>query len=156
MTNQETFDIVARALIKQGRPAFDNLRTGGACRYRFALEDGTILKCAAGHLIPDEKYDPRMEGVGVYLEEDYECCDEEGKSKVRLLNKIIGEEGHDLSLVRELQTAHDDAAMFSNGGIGILGFMEPENRFIKIFRDKMRLIAQDFSLSADVLSEEIA
>jgi hypothetical protein len=51
---QETFDAVAKHLLTQGCVSTRN----GICAYRG--EDGR--KCAAGILIPDEKYRPEMEG----------------------------------------------------------------------------------------------
>ena len=57
MTNQETFDKVARHLLTQKARAV----TEKGCRYR--TPDG--LKCAVGCLIPDELYDPKMEGKTV-------------------------------------------------------------------------------------------
>jgi hypothetical protein len=50
---QKTFDAVLAHLRKQGKRAID----GESCMYR--TEDG--LKCAIGCLIPDDKYDPKMD-----------------------------------------------------------------------------------------------
>lgn len=55
MSTQEIFDKVVTHLRKQGGKARDY---EGVCMYRTK----TGLKCAAGCLIPDEEYDPRMEG----------------------------------------------------------------------------------------------
>jgi hypothetical protein len=69
MTPQEIFDTVARHLFAQGERAgivtdydYDN-NEGFACRYR--APGGTV--CAVGKLIPDDAYDPAMEGCGVEL-----------------------------------------------------------------------------------------
>lgn len=37
------------------------------CRYRMTLEDGTVLRCAVGCLIPDRAYDPLIEGISLYV-----------------------------------------------------------------------------------------
>jgi hypothetical protein len=61
MTEQETFDKVARHLLKQGKQAkacFGLLSAEPRCAYR--TPEG--LTCAAGCLIPDELYDPQFEG----------------------------------------------------------------------------------------------
>lgn len=58
MDKQQIFDTVATHLLKQGKPA---LSAEGYCRYR--TDDG--LKCAVGVLIPDDKYDPKIEGYPV-------------------------------------------------------------------------------------------
>jgi hypothetical protein len=70
MTPQEIFDTVARHLFAQGERAGivvdydpDEFDEGFACRYR--APGGTV--CAVGKLIPDDTYDPEMEGCGVSL-----------------------------------------------------------------------------------------
>ena len=61
MTDQEVFDKVVLALRKQGRKSTKLNRYGHrTCRYRGDYG----RKCAAGHLIPDELYDRRMEQLG--------------------------------------------------------------------------------------------
>lgn len=65
MQPQEIFDTVVRHLAVQGRRAIARQGYGG-CAYRG--DNGT--KCAAGVLIPDEKYDPGMEGSNVYAVAD--------------------------------------------------------------------------------------
>ena len=57
MEAQEIFDTVATHLLKQGRRAV-NPDIPHMCHYRGA--NGTA--CAVGVLIPDEVYDPMMEG----------------------------------------------------------------------------------------------
>lgn len=47
------------AVIAQGEPSID---ATGACVYR----GPGGLKCAVGHVIPDEVYDPKMEGLHIY------------------------------------------------------------------------------------------
>ena len=65
MTDQEVFDTVVTALRRQGCKSVKRVASPRAdqctpvCRYRG--ENGT--KCAVGHLIPDELYDRRMEGL---------------------------------------------------------------------------------------------
>ena len=76
MTLQEIYDKVKAHLIAQGRPAMCVLTgeegytgatgspiRGEVCMYR--APDGA--KCAAGCLIPDEKYHPSMEGKTLYV-----------------------------------------------------------------------------------------
>lgn len=55
MTPQEIFDTVSAHLLKQG---CKSLFQGVSCQYR----NTEGLKCAVGILIPDERYDPLMEG----------------------------------------------------------------------------------------------
>jgi hypothetical protein len=56
MTKQEIFDKVATHLITQNKKSY--LPGGNVCAYRG--ENG--CKCAIGILIPDDKYDPFLEG----------------------------------------------------------------------------------------------
>ena len=63
MTDQEVFDKVVTALRKQGRRSsmmqpHPEYGSQEICRYRGPRG----VKCAAGHLIPDELYDEEMEG----------------------------------------------------------------------------------------------
>ena len=51
-TAQEVYDFICAHLEKQDRQS----HVHSACRNRVIDEDGTILKCAAGCLIPDEDY----------------------------------------------------------------------------------------------------
>jgi hypothetical protein len=86
--NQKTFDIVVNALRKQGEKSVSDVDVN-SCLYR----GPNGLKCAAGHLIPDELYNKKMEGVS---------CDHIQVSEV--LQKC----GHDHKFVKRLQWVHDD------------------------------------------------
>lgn len=55
MRNQEIFDIVATHLFTQGERSFTSMK---GCLYR----GPNNTMCAVGCLIPDEVYDPYMEG----------------------------------------------------------------------------------------------
>lgn len=57
MTKQEIFDKVWTGLKAQGFQ--QSVSDDGLCKYR-GLNG---LKCAAGHLIPDDVYSPKMEGA---------------------------------------------------------------------------------------------
>lgn len=56
-TAQEIFDHVAKSLLKQNKESIVSENGCITCMYR--SDDG--LKCAAGHIIPDEAYYPKME-----------------------------------------------------------------------------------------------
>lgn len=62
LTNQQVFDKVAAHLLTQKRRA----QVDSRCKYRAVLDNGEVLKCAAGCLIPDEEYTPNFEGKTVY------------------------------------------------------------------------------------------
>lgn len=64
-TRQEIFDIVVSGLRKQGCKSIGtviNPDVNPACLYR----DAQGHKCAAGFLIPDEKYKPEMENTAIF------------------------------------------------------------------------------------------
>jgi hypothetical protein len=76
-TKQNIFDFVVQQLRKQEKPSFDPSRVKSSdfdskilldngCLYRKYEPDGTILKCAAGHLIPDDEYNPRIENTPIF------------------------------------------------------------------------------------------
>jgi hypothetical protein len=94
-TKQETFDTVVAHLRKQGCKARNDK---AECCYRTG--DGKM--CAAGCLIPDAKYDPKMEKHGVPTNA------QNASSANVLIAKALESEGHDLLLVRDLQGVHDN------------------------------------------------
>ncbi len=96
MTDQEVFDKVVRHLWQQGERAGD----GDSCFYRGPGN----MKCAVGCLIPDDTYQPAMEGAGV----------------VELLNKTSSKYAPaleflrpNLALLRLLQKTHDNPIYWS-------------------------------------------
>lgn len=89
MSLQEIFDFVKEALIKQGKPSIDE---SGKCMYRGADN----CKCAAGHLIPDDKYNPKFEGWGCSVTSVFEAIGNPDDTRMKF--------------IRDLQGAHDGAA----------------------------------------------
>jgi hypothetical protein len=105
MTPQEIFDTVARHLFTQGERAGivmdddpDNIVAGFSCRYR--APGGAT--CAVGKLIPDDAYDPRMEGCSAKGLFDPDIS---GRPDFRL-PKWMGDE---VVLLQSLQLVHDVA-----------------------------------------------
>lgn len=91
--SQEIFDKVFAHLLKQGCRAME----GQSCRYRARPSpgsDGQVLSCAIGALIPDELYNPAIEGRGSAAPAVLAALPFEPT------NKQIG-------LMSELQTIHD-------------------------------------------------
>jgi len=122
LTLQEIFDISSKGIIDQGGYAWAD----GACVYR--APDGN--KCAAGHLIPDEKYDPAMEG-GALL------------NRPEVVEAIgLKHDTTELDLLRELQIAHDNSS-------GYEGFMSDWLR-------RVRSVGEKYGLSTAVLDEVTA
>lgn len=118
MTNQELFDTVARALMAQGGPSFqeDN------CVYR---NPANGRKCAAGHLIPDEKYASWMEGKSVLAVE------------LILAIGIPQIDADAWRLVLWLQHAHDQSCHVTTN----------DSDWFTVWRKRMHTIAADNGLS---------
>jgi len=104
MTKQEMFDKACEGLAAQGWQKSRALN-GAACLYRGPYG----LKCAVGHIIPDEIYDPKWDA---YIGSIQEVC--EASSDVAAL---IGSE---IEFAREMQRAHDTADEGSMRGRFIL------------------------------------
>lgn len=120
MTNQEAFDFVVRSLVVQGKPSVE----GTSCSYR--APDG--CRCAAGWLIPDDKYNPRMEGVTV----------SSVVVKAALPPKLS------LYLIADLQRAHDGAFEVS--------FSKNDNQcWLETFLMHAREVAEEHKLSTEIV-----
>jgi hypothetical protein len=97
MDKQEIFDHVWNELHKQKIPARD---LKGLCKYRVVHnESGVMLKCAAGHLIPDELYNKNMEGRGIT---------ELVKASIDFPYNFPEYFKDNLGLISDLQVAHDE------------------------------------------------
>jgi len=126
-TKQEVFDTVVSALIKQGHPSID---TSGGCLYRGP--DG--LKCAIGHLIPDNVYTPDMENVSA----DHLA-----------FTKTLGV---DVKFVEDLQRAHDGGSCFTFDPIGTDAPDSTPTDWLAQFRSLASRIADHYGLNKDALS----
>ena len=58
---QQVFNRVVNGLASQGWRRSVSPGDDGVCKYRGA----GAMRCALGHLIPDDKYDPSIEGNGI-------------------------------------------------------------------------------------------
>ena len=86
-TRQDLFNTAYAGLKAQGFK--QSLGSRGHCQYRG--EDG--CKCAVGHLIPDERYNPSFEGNGV--------------TYTPISSAAGVEEVGGILFLREMQVAHD-------------------------------------------------
>lgn len=92
MTNQEVFNKVLAHLRKQGHAAMDDAST---CVYR----GPNSTSCAVGCLLPDNLYDPRIEG---------KCVNELVSTMASDFPAIAAFlERFDIDLLTDLQMAHD-------------------------------------------------
>ncbi len=90
-TDQEAFDFVLYTLLRQGQRS---VATGtSVCQYRNPIG----LKCAVGHMIPDDQYNPELEGRTTSSEMVMDAIDHQFVD----VNKW---------LLHDMQRAHDDTA----------------------------------------------
>jgi len=88
-------DILSTAITKVIEQGKRSVNEDGACRYRSG-----DLKCAVGHLIKDEHYNPNLEGCGVF-----------GLSVRHAVEQSIDRHLSDkeVNQLSRLQTCHDGA-----------------------------------------------
>ena len=116
-----TLETCIEAMERQGRPSVDE---NGACQYR----GPNGLRCAAGHLIPDDEY-----------EDWYEGSDAEEVAGVA--ESFFG---HDLDLVEALQHAHDSAARTSGDQLARV------EHGLEKWRDGVRSIVSELGIEVEL------
>jgi hypothetical protein len=120
LNKQEAFDKAVKGIILQGGPSREDGGTG--CLYRGP--DGK--KCAIGYLIPDELYDPDMEGRGM------------STHAFAKFAKILHWNADDIEFLSGLQETHDNASM--------------SHYFINDFIEYAAMFAAKYNLNTSVLS----
>ena len=156
MNRQEMFDFVATKLIEQGGPANN---VDGSCRYR--TDKGR--KCAAGWLIEDKFYDPRMENLSIsamqmstdggWRENQIERCDHpESLLYFGLIDSGVSPD--DIEFVGQLQQAHDQpvTSLYKRG----YGEGSTDERWLITWREQMHFVAQREGLSPAVLMKGVS
>lgn len=94
-TNQNLFDRACEHIAAQGRLGKDDI---GANVYRAVLENGDIVSCLIGGLIPSSAYSPDLEGSPV---------------STLIFDKVIEFPEAAISFVEALQDAHDSNTVFT-------------------------------------------
>lgn len=98
MDELSVFTIVASHLFNQGRPAISNR---GKCFYRLQ-EEGKVLKCAVGCLIPDSDYSKEFETKDIVVLMPH--LPPSLRAELTPVKAIL----HDLQLVHDLGTSWTD------------------------------------------------
>lgn len=114
---QQMFNIAVEGIIKQGKASMDEMNR--RCKYR-GIDN---CKCAVGHLIPDNLYDPSMEGQTVSL--------------------IIEENIH-IEFLRSLQSCHDHTAGYKK---------EDNYLFLKEFKRRITNFAEAENLTISEIAQ---
>lgn len=123
---QEVFEFVSKHLFEQGVQAGDGVK----CYYRGP--NGT--KCAVGCLIPDELYEPRMDGrFSAWLESNLDVFE-----LAEQYPGVISNTGVSIGLLRDLQFCHD---------------MEQHWITSSAMRESLRFVGNDFTLNVEFLDE---
>lgn len=106
---QDIFDKVATHLLTQNKKSQDYFDLTGKlyCTYRNLLEDNTILKCAIGCLVPDDKYNESFEGKYVVSLIDYLNLNIDTNKKDLLIHLQIV---HDSRSVKDWKVCLKDVA----------------------------------------------
>lgn len=131
LTKQEMFDKVALGILAQGGPSVRKENDGGwSCRYRG--EDGR--RCAAGQLLDDKNYLPRMEGKSVEWLLPFD------KDKI----KSKGERQPEFAA--QLQWCHDNC-------VSVNANKTSDDDFMKKWKENMLDLAVREELDASVLTK---
>lgn len=117
-TEQEVFDFVVNHLAKQGRMSFNDVT--GRCAYR----DPDGNKCAAGCLIPDDKYSKLLEGFNW-----------------RKVSEILRTPSYLTPLIQALQQAHDSAPTQDRSNKFMMGYSTSIDA-------ALRRVAREYKLDA--------
>jgi len=128
MSLQKIFDTAGVGMLRQGKQSI----ILGSCRYRGY--DG--CKCAVGFLIPDDLYDPEIEGAAV-ARIMVDCSGKNQsalRSTLRNINMLTPDR---VALLASLQRAHDD--------VHITGYAGHRNR--EDWHESLTEVAKDFGLS---------
>ena len=114
MNHQQIYNRVLKHMRKQRKVSYD--RRDGRCAYRARDVKGNVLMCAVGCLIPDEAYNPNMEGAIVAQFVDLPLRsvadilerDKRALALARALDTAkIGCDADTLKLLSQLQDTHD-------------------------------------------------
>jgi hypothetical protein len=141
MTNQEIFDKVCSGLLAQGRPSV-KLNPGNIIECRYRSDDG--CKCAAGQLIPDDKYNVELEGRA--------SGHERVLAAMGIPEPMFSEKRAPANLVRSLQCDHDAAAAVWDRNRECNVVASPES-FVSNFKRLARSTASAWDLDASVLGD---
>lgn len=136
LSRQQIFDIGLAGVLAQGEPSID--WRGGTCLYRKVKPDGKVLKCNAGHLIPDHLMTGHMEDMSIDSPDILNTFFDNGilefttKPSIVQRQPVVG-----YRFLEEFQRAHDIAAKST--------IKEPE-KFIDRYKQIMLNLAFKFEL----------
>lgn len=112
MDRQKLYNETKQKLIEQGcrsiaKTEESDFSSGVVCMYRGQND----TKCALGHLIPDELYDPVIEGSSPIIEAH--SLSESTNPWLRIHEHLCVDGHQDLYFLRDLQRVHDNCSNWS-------------------------------------------
>lgn len=126
-TDRAVANHVIAAIVAQGVPAFDDAT--GSCRYRAVDGSGETRACAAGQLIANRYYRPSMEGTVILPNpKTASALIFAAGERVRAAVTLSMCHEPNWRLLRELQSAHDDAGLHM------------QDRFVQAFLQRVAAI----------------
>jgi hypothetical protein len=137
MNFQPIFDAAYTSISEQGAPGYDQTR--GTCSYFSKDINGHEMRCAIGHLLPDQM----ARELGSTMQCMHNLADQINPAVAERFGLDISDNTEYWTLVgflTRLQTAHDEAAEVST-----------DEEFLSGFRREMREVAKSFALSTEVL-----
>lgn len=145
---QDLFNRAVTHVVQQGRPAIGRSETllPYHCRYRQPVEEGKVLMCAVGCLIPDSVYFPELEGVAV----------DGGADTLNVLRMAFPEAAAEnwiedgtatMRLLKLLQKAHDETGLSCTAS-------EDHPTFVAEFKERAKGIAHLFDLTMPTFEGE--
>lgn len=149
---QQMFDHVLQALRAQGHASVALYAGGSSAKYVCVYRGPNGDKCAAGHLIPDELYDPRMDPdatTGEYVSSGLGGSISNVSFAWRALAQHFYGGAYDdhvdimvqrSGFLRALQIAHDDHMPRSGDNIKL-------TKSMGVWEDEMSLIAHRYNLT---------
>lgn len=133
MNHQKMFDDVWNGLKSQNFNRSVEGKTGD-CLYR----GDNNMKCAAGHIIPDELYDSEMESISFFIGAWFDQV----PKKIQLKLKEYFKEKYDISFDDEF---HSDWYEFTNQ-VNVLQGIHDKSYFPQVMREKLEEYAADHQL----------
>lgn len=141
---QDLFTRSVTHVVRQGRPALDEDYPLHNCRYRQPADDGTVLMCAVGCLLPDEQYSEGIEGTAV---DDSTILMHRLRAAFPDADDFIACGTATLRMLKLLQKAHDETGLSCTDPIDYPTFVEE-------FKQRAKGIALMFDLTMPAFEGE--
>jgi hypothetical protein len=138
ITQQQSLDKVRKAFLQEKAPWAISENAG--CVYRGVNWEGQECKCAFGQILPDDKYNPKMEGMTARGFFDYSIMSKNLIPMFKDAGSAFKPEFTNANFYDRLQEAHDTLARHVKEG-------EVTDEVARLWlEDKLKCIAATFKL----------